>query len=84
MSGAIEDFVGEMNAGLAKDCLVIGQTYRHPKSRNLLRVTSGSFLGDYGRISNFWYWRYLDEDHVPTGKSDHGYGWAAKPVEGKG
>jgi hypothetical protein len=66
---------------MAKDCLVVGKVYRHPKSNQLVRITGGSFFSGEGRVSNFWYWGYLREDFSPVGVGDHGYGWAAKPVE---
>ncbi len=78
---AIKKFVVEQNAEMAKDCLVVGQFYRHPHSDRLLQVTDGSYLGGYGRVSNWWHWSYLDEDFSPVGELDQGYGWAAKPVE---
>ncbi len=77
----IKAYVAEQNAKMAKDCLVVGQFYRHPHSDRLLQVTDGSYLGGYKRVSNWWRWSYFDEDFLPVGELDQGYGWSAKPVE---
>ncbi len=79
---ALKAFAAEWNAKGAKDCLIVGKVYRHPQNGRLLRVTDGSYLGGYERVSNFWCWRYLDEETLVAGDSGQGYGWAAKPVEG--
>ena len=78
---ALRACAGEMKAEMAKDCLIVGKVYRHPTNDRLLRVTDGSYLGGYERVSNFWYWSYLDEAFSPTGNPGQGYGWAAKPIE---
>ena len=78
---AIRKSVADANARFAEDCLVVGQIYRHPKSKRLLRVTSGQFFGGYGRISNHWRWEYLDAPPGKASQKDSGYGWAAKPIE---
>ncbi len=78
---AIRELVAKMNAELAEGCLVVGKVYRHPQSDRLLRVTDGSFLGGYQRVSNFWTWRYLDEEFQLAGESGQGYGWKAEPVD---
>ena len=65
---------------LGGPCLVIGETYRHPASGLLLRVTSGQYLSG-GRVSNWWTWQYLDAAGEPTGDEDKGYGWAGHPIQ---
>lgn len=77
---ALRNWVHRENAKLGEGCLVVGNVYRHPQNRKLLRVMSGEFIGGYGRISNHWHWDYLFEDHAPTGESGQGYGWHAKPI----
>ncbi len=79
---ALKARADEMKAEMAIDCLIVGEVYRHPQDGRLLRVTDGSYLGGYERVSNYWHWRYLDEESLVAGDSGQGYGWAAKPVEG--
>lgn len=31
------------------------------------KITSGSFYGDFGRVSNHWEWKYLDGKKPKTG-----------------
>lgn len=35
---------------------------RELKTPVLVKVTGGSFMGDYDRVSNFFYWREIRED----------------------
>src|SRR3972149_377149 len=46
--------------------LHIGQRIRH-ESGVTVEIVNGQFLGGYGRISNFWYWRgVLPDGHPPV------------------
>ena len=78
---SIRAVVDELVAKGATDCLVVGKVYRHPHNCRLMRVTEGSYLGGYERVSNFWYWSYLDEEFSLVGEQGQGYGWTAKPIE---
>lgn len=53
--------------------LEVGKIYEHPKHGKVL-ITSGSFYGDNGRVSNFWCWRKVDSDGNTTGDIIGGYG----------
>jgi hypothetical protein len=77
----LKDFAKEQLAKMGENCLVVGRAYRHPNTGRLLRVTAGSFLGSYGRVSNWWQWNYLADDFSPLPETDQGYGWSAKPIE---
>lgn len=65
---------------LGGPCLVVGERYKHPKSKRMLLVTGGSYYGGYGRVSNFFSWTYLDSRGRRTRERGHGYGWSAKPI----
>jgi len=88
LPGSIAELVQEINSPesfLGGPCLVVGKVYKEPDSGKLVRITSGQYLGycgdGIGRISNFWYWEVVDEDHKPTGEKGHGYGWSSEPLE---
>lgn len=84
MNTELQKLVAELNSSesfLGGPSLKVGSVYRYPPDGRLLRVTSGSYLDDYGRVSNHWYWEYLSDDLQPTGETDYGYGWSANPVE---
>ena len=49
--------------------LYIGGQYNYPEDNRPIEITGGQFMGMYG-LSNFWYWKYLDEE----GGEGHGYG----------
>ena len=53
----------------------IGMKMVHVKSGRPVVVTGGSYYGDYGRISNFWTWRYDDGDIEHGVEHGHGYGY---------
>ncbi|MDO8504307.1 MAG: hypothetical protein Q7S36_00440 [Candidatus Liptonbacteria bacterium] len=58
--------------------LATGNYYAYRKNgrRNIKRVpvfvTKGHFLGGYGRVSNFWYWRQIGP-HGELGAESNGY-----------
>lgn len=43
------------------------------KTTRLAVIHGGSYLGDYGRVSNFWYWRYVKTDGTLGVKEHSGY-----------
>lgn len=52
-----------------------GDVVRHPNGRDI-RIDDGCYLDPtYGRVSNFWYWTFLDAEGKPTLEKGHGYGW---------
>jgi len=61
--------------------LMIGKVYEHPDGRKV-RITSGNYEVDH-RISNFWYWDFVDDDFKSTGETGHGYGWMDRPLPEK-
>ena len=63
-----------MNEEAAYRCrMKIGQRLNHPDGR-LVEIVDGSFLGDFGRVSNFWYWKEVMKDGS-FGPIECGYGW---------
>lgn len=48
-----------------------GKVYRHPNHERPIYVQGGDWEID-GRISNFWYWREINEDGT-LGDLSHGY-----------
>lgn len=53
--------------------MTIGETVMTYDGK-MVRITSGSFLGGYGRVSNFWHWVELNQDGS-DGNHGSGYGW---------
>ena len=50
--------------------------YDYPELKGkLVEITGGSYLGGYGRVSNFWYWRKVLKNGKLSKKEYHGYGW---------
>lgn len=49
----------------------IGKVYLRDKKR--IYITSGSYLGGYGRVSNHWTWKEINEDGT-LGVKGSGYG----------
>lgn len=62
---------------------IVGENFhfKYPKRTNrLVYITGGSYNGRNGRISNFWYWKDIEEDGT-LGKSNNGYGNFFNPSE---
>ena len=53
--------------------LEIGKIFEHPKHGRVL-IVEGSFIVDYGRVSNFWSWHKVDIDGNAIGEIMRGYG----------
>lgn len=58
---------------LKRKTLEVGKIVEHPEHGKVL-IIAGSFMGAYGRISNFWRWRKVDSDGNATGDIMSGYG----------
>lgn len=57
----------------APRCLEVGKIIDHPTHGNVL-IIAGSFMGDYGRVSNFWRWQKVDGNGQAIGDIMSGYG----------
>lgn len=58
----------------------IGSVYLREGS--FIYVTSGGYLGDYGRVSNFFFWRKIKPDGSLSKRESRGYGGThVKPVK---
>lgn len=53
--------------------MAVGKTLKHPVHGRVL-ITDGQLWGTHG-FSNFWYWRKVDKNGRPYGKTYSGYGW---------
>lgn len=52
--------------------LTVGKVFRHPTD-GLIYITDGAMWVD-GRLSNFWYWKKIDENGALVRGAHHGYG----------
>lgn len=50
----------------------VGCAFRDKKG-NLIYITGGQYYGQNGRISNFWYWRDINDDGTLGKTEHHGY-----------
>lgn len=41
--------------------LEVGQVFIY-KKKYPVYITNGSYIGDYGRVSNYWRWRKINKD----------------------
>ena len=62
----VEDAIG-------KSQMQIGKISKHPV-HGRVKITDGQLWGTHG-FSNFWYWRKVDKNNRPYGKTYNGYGW---------
>lgn len=64
----------QMNAELAAQSkMKVGEVVMHPDGYKVY-VTDGQYLSN-GRVSNFWYWKRVNEDGSLSETTEHGYGW---------
>jgi len=59
--------------------LVVGKVYNHPNNGPIY-ITSGNYEVD-GRLSNFWYWKPINEDGTLADTENHGYGGQWEELE---
>lgn len=60
------------DVGFASE-MAVGKRVKHPE-HGLVLITDGQYWGEHG-LSNFWYWRKVNNRGVPYGKTYNGYGW---------
>jgi hypothetical protein len=58
---------------LGKSKMKIGEIIDHPDGYKV-KVISGQYWGEYG-LSNFWYWKRVNEDGSLSEETYSGYGW---------
>lgn len=64
----------QMNRELEAQCkMKVGARIQHPDGY-MVEVVDGQFLSN-GRVSNFWYWKRVNEDGSLSDTIEHGYGW---------
>ena len=61
----MEDLYGEAP-------FAVGDVVKHSKG-HMVKIIGGQYWGTFG-LSNFWYWRKVNDDET-LGKKECGYGW---------
>jgi hypothetical protein len=51
----------------------IGDVVQHPDGYEV-KITDGAYWGHRG-LSNFWYWKRVNDDGTLSETTEHGYGW---------
>lgn len=60
----------------------IGKVFK--RGKDYIYITSGEYIGGYGRISNHWSWRKVLKDGTLSKKEYNGYGdTSANPIKCK-
>lgn len=74
---AIEQWVKDIaESEMGPAPFAIGDTVQHPEGY-AVTVVSGQYWAE-GGFSNWWSWRRVDENGVPFGPVDSGYGWRSE------